>query len=416
MSFKAVWYCHNSQYFGGGERLILEGQKHFRMLGIDCPVLMSAPSMVEPTARKSGYDPEIIYGSGENETPGSVSAVRNILQYVRVVKRIYREAPDILICNSAYEAFIYSVFRILLLKKKIRYVNFQHGSYFQFPADILKYTFIHRKAFRSIWNEYEEYHFDIPEKRPPVSIKGKIQAEIKAVAFYLGIKGAEALFVLSEGNKKIISELFHHPNILVLHGAFPAELLEREIRTSGNKEKNEIVFFSLCRLVPKKRVDVILKAFALYNKSNPSSKLIIGGTGSDEESLKKMAEDLGAGESVVFAGFIIDEEVNGYYEKCDVFVSADLADYDITTVTALAFGKKLVVPHQHEFNHNYPNVFQSDVSPEAYCDAIALAAGEKVNIDTPDYKQNLLEYSWEFYYKKIAEHLRQIIDKYKNER
>lgn len=409
MNFKVVWYCHNSYFFGGGERLILEGQKQFTKLGIKCPVLMNAPTVVEEMARDNGYNPDIIYGTKQGAAPGKIPFLDGVLQYFRVISRIYREAPDILICNSPFESFIYSVFRIISFRKKIPFVCFQHGSYFQFPGDILKYTILHRKAFTTIWNKYEEYQQNIPLKRPAASIAEIILAEIKAGAFYVGANSAESMFVLSEGNKKVIEELFHHKRILVFHGAISEELLTGEKATEVSGAKNETTFFSLCRLVKKKRVDIILEAYSLYLKINPASRLVIGGTGEEKEALEKLASELGISGNVTFAGFIPDDEIDKYYRECDIFVSADLADYDITTITALAYRKKLVVPFQHEFNYEYGNVFQSGATPEDFCKAFEKAAGASIKIDERTYIDKLKEYTWEYYYTNIAEHLQTVI-------
>ena len=65
-------------------------------------------------------------------------------------------------------------------------------------------------------------------------------------------------------------------------------------------KKKRIV--SVARLMPQKRHDVLIKAFAKFSKSHPDYTLTIYGSGSIKESLVRLAFSLNIGEKVIIPG------------------------------------------------------------------------------------------------------------------
>ena len=104
-------------------------------------------------------------------------------------------------------------------------------------------------------------------------------------------------------------------------------------------------------MVKKKRVDFILEAFACYTNTEKDSQcvFVVGGSGPQEEQLKNLADRLGIRSQVVFPGYIPEEKLGSYYRSCDVFLQADNADYDLTTMVALSYLKNVVVMKQFDF-------------------------------------------------------------------
>lgn len=94
------------------------------------------------------------------------------------------------------------------------------------------------------------------------------------------------------------------------------------------KEKHDIndrvtnVLFT-GRITPNKRQTDVLEAFAYYQKHfNPSSRLIIAGSGLDTKygkEVKQYAEGLHC-KNICFTGFIKDEELQAYYNEADIFL------------------------------------------------------------------------------------------------
>lgn len=91
-------------------------------------------------------------------------------------------------------------------------------------------------------------------------------------------------------------------------------------------------FLSLGRLVPYKRVDLIVEACTRLNLP-----LKIGGSGRDRERLEALA-----GETVEFLGFVPDEDLPDLFANCRAFVFPGYEDFGITPVQAQAAGRPVI--------------------------------------------------------------------------
>ena len=91
-------------------------------------------------------------------------------------------------------------------------------------------------------------------------------------------------------------------------------------------------YLSVSRLVPNKRVDILIKAFNVLNLP-----LIIIGDGPEKKSLKEMAKN-----NIKFTGFIDDKAVKKLMEECRAFVYAGIEDFGIAPVEAMAAGAPVI--------------------------------------------------------------------------
>lgn len=94
--------------------------------------------------------------------------------------------------------------------------------------------------------------------------------------------------------------------------------LRKEIEVL-NSEK---IILTTSRLVHKNGVDVLLRMLSeLKNHKSEiiHPKLIICGSGPDEQKLKNLAKELGIDDCVVWAGFVPPKELPAYYAIADVF-------------------------------------------------------------------------------------------------
>ncbi len=95
-------------------------------------------------------------------------------------------------------------------------------------------------------------------------------------------------------------------------------------------------FLCVARLVPYKRVDVLIKA---CNKTGDN--LIIVGSGSQQSYLKSIAK-----KNITFAGDLTDKELAAYYQKARAFVFAGEEDFGIVSLEAQACGKPVICPRR----------------------------------------------------------------------
>lgn len=92
------------------------------------------------------------------------------------------------------------------------------------------------------------------------------------------------------------------------------------------------VYLSLCRLVPNKRVDVVVEAF-----NRTGLPLVVIGDGPERRRLEALA-----GPHIRFLGHCSDAEATEWLERCRAYVYAGLEDFGIAPVEAMAAGAPVI--------------------------------------------------------------------------
>ena len=106
----------------------------------------------------------------------------------------------------------------------------------------------------------------------------------------------------------------------------------------SNKYK---ILIMVGRLAKEKNHEEILLYFKKLNRND--NKLVIIGDGPDRSNLESYVNELGISKDVVFTGMVPHEEIGGYYQMGDVFVSASSSETQgLTYFEALANGIPVV--------------------------------------------------------------------------
>ena len=84
--------------------------------------------------------------------------------------------------------------------------------------------------------------------------------------------------------------------------------------------RGQFVFITVCRLLEKKGVDQVLRAFAQLLPAFPGMRYLVVGTGPYEAELQRLAAELGIAAAVAFAGNVAEHELVAHYRLGDVFV------------------------------------------------------------------------------------------------
>ena len=108
-------------------------------------------------------------------------------------------------------------------------------------------------------------------------------------------------------------------------------------------------YFFVGRIHPTKNIHELFKVFKMIKDRIPDAKLIIVGKPVIEEyykRVKSMADD-----SVIFTGYVSDEELPYYYAACDVYVTCSLSEgFNLPLVEAQKYEKPVVTydigPHR----------------------------------------------------------------------
>jgi len=96
------------------------------------------------------------------------------------------------------------------------------------------------------------------------------------------------------------------------------------IRDRYGISQDDPVILYVGRIHPQKNVHTLLQVFKVVKKELPNAKLILVGKAIFEDyldQLKSMSDD-----SVIFAGYVPDEELPYYYAACDVYATCSLSE------------------------------------------------------------------------------------------
>ncbi len=105
-----------------------------------------------------------------------------------------------------------------------------------------------------------------------------------------------------------------------------------DIERFNFKNKREDFYLSVNRLVPNKRIDLLISAF---NKLN--LPLIVIGDGPERSRLEKIAKS-----NIIFLKKVSNSEVEDYMSRCRAFVYAGLEDFGIAPIEAMAAGAPVI--------------------------------------------------------------------------
>ena len=91
------------------------------------------------------------------------------------------------------------------------------------------------------------------------------------------------------------------------------------------------------RLVPEKRVDLLIKSFHILLKYFTNLQLIIAGDGPERDNLIKLTEKLKISNKVLFLGFISHDQLNSLYNVADIYVlTSEQEGLSLSLLEALA--------------------------------------------------------------------------------
>ena len=105
--------------------------------------------------------------------------------------------------------------------------------------------------------------------------------------------------------------------------------------------QNNRVLMTVARLWPGdiyKGVDVTIRALPEIVQVFPDVKYLVIGRGDDQPRLAQLAQDMGVGDRVVFAGFIPDEALVKHYRLADAYVMPSKEGFGIVYLEAMACG------------------------------------------------------------------------------
>ncbi len=155
------------------------------------------------------------------------------------------------------------------------------------------------------------------------------------------------IITVSDANKRFLQALkISTPIDVVYNGIdlnrFLRSSAEGEDRISAKGDGDALNCLYIGSLIHRKRVDVLLRAFARVKQSCPTARLTVVGGGPLEETLKALATELQLDDVVRFTGLLIGYPFDEL-KRSDIFVSASESEsFGLVFAEAMSFGLPIV--------------------------------------------------------------------------
>ena len=405
---KKVLFFHADMYRpGGSERLMVEEVKYFEGIGADTDIITFQYS--REALFNESFKANIHQLIGKNLLYATPLAQR-VLYMPRMVlalrKEIKRIRPDIIIGRSSFECiYLY----LATLFTSFAYVTHVHSTVSRDSGDLRQFACIYRKALRKIAQFTPGHREFNPRLAPEANPLKRIISEITALVEYLAVRKANRIIVLSNQMQDEVKELYHK-DAAVIKGAFPAAILSYQPRQDIRERlglSGKRIVLNICRLIPRKRVDLAIRAFQKISGKYPDLVLVIGGTGPEDPNLKDLSAKLGIEDRVRFIGFVPDDDLWDYYIAGDVFVSLDWADFGISAYEALALQKKIIWSTEVEtddYLSGNQHIFAANPTIEDTAQAMEKALDTEVSEPF-----DMSPYTWQRYCERVTELLRPLV-------
>jgi 1,2-diacylglycerol 3-alpha-glucosyltransferase len=160
-------------------------------------------------------------------------------------------------------------------------------------------------------------------------------------------------------------------------GRFRPGLDGSSIRERHGLEDSEVVLY-VGRVAPEKDVGFLIEAFPRLLERRPDAKLLLVGTGPSLSRYQRYVEKRGLGDTVIFTGFVPDEDLPLYYAACDALATASTFETQgLVVLEAMACGKPVAAVNYRafpEYVEDGVNGFLFEAGDvEGFCDAIMRA-------------------------------------------
>jgi len=180
---------------------------------------------------------------------------------------------------------------------------------------------------RYLWSGYKDY-FHTPLRRT-------VSAPLVAYLRHWDKIAAHRPDVMVGISKNVAGRIKKHYGREVEIVYPPVQKLKTQmskVKTTTQKLKLSDYFLVVSRLVPYKRVDLVIETFNQLRRP-----LVVVGTGSEEGKLKRMA-----GGNIQFVGYVGDEGLAEYYANCRALIFPQEEDFGIVSIEAQSFGKPVI--------------------------------------------------------------------------
>jgi glycosyltransferase involved in cell wall biosynthesis len=163
----------------------------------------------------------------------------------------------------------------------------------------------------------------------------------------LVIRRCFGVVVLSEFMKNRVMTFHHVPEERIHlipggadHHRFCPSADRTTVRSQLGFREDAVLLFTVRNLVPRMGLESLIYAIAELRGEIPNVRVVLGGKGPLEATLRQLVQTLGLSDIVRFEGFIPDSDLPGYFQSADLVLmpTQELEGFGLVTVEALACG------------------------------------------------------------------------------
>jgi colanic acid/amylovoran biosynthesis glycosyltransferase len=156
------------------------------------------------------------------------------------------------------------------------------------------------------------------------------------------VANADAVVCISEYTRSQLMYLSAPEHWDKLHVVHCGADLERYPYVAP-QEATTLSVLCVCRLVPEKGLDVLVRAVASIARGGADIRLVIVGSGPLEGPLRRTVQQLGLEGRVLFEGAVGQDDMASYYADCDVFCLPSFAEgVPVVLMEAMATGRPVI--------------------------------------------------------------------------
>lgn len=350
---------------GGAERLVAEEASYLADRGFDISVVVPEYDEAFVSEMFPSDSVSVINYRELGSSPNGGGFLWRLNNTRRAVSRLDLD----LAISHAYERELYLVNRLWRAPPYACQVN---GSPFWFRNDAHIYP--HQRK-----DSYEELLGSVPghsefREGDDISLKRRLKGEIGEYLTGKALRQSEAVFVLSEQVAREVRGLYGVDPTIARAGVSKEWLNSSEEIPCRQLSGEEYTILSVSRLDPRKRIDLLIRAFASLRNERADVELAIAGTGPEEEHLRRIRAEEGLEAAVTFHGYVPDEELPSYYKSADVFACPGWMSYGLTPLEAYGLGTKVAVSSDAfamELLRGEPGVVITDPDVEAWAKSLS---------------------------------------------
>ena len=189
---------------------------------------------------------------------------------------------------------------------------------------------------RYLWSHTNDYMSEVPKLLRSLALIA--QAKLR-IWDYIAAQRPDIIFSISKLVQKRSLKYYRresevvYPMLGLKEERRPArQSLALQAPAGGRKKEEGDYFLVVSRLVPYKRIDLVIEAC-----NQLKLPLIVIGIGSEEKRLKKIS-----GQTIKFTGYLTDQKLTEYYRGAKAVIMPQEEDFGLTAVEALSLGVPVI--------------------------------------------------------------------------